>query len=157
MIWHLHILQTDHHHNSSNICYHTIWLQYYVMLLMLCVISQWFINFVMNFVPMNPFHLFHQPLNPFSPLATTSLLFISLNLFYFVCPFPLVLDSAHEIIQPLSFSVWFISLSIIPSKSTHVIKMTRFYSFLCLSNSPLCIYTTSYLSFLYQWTFKLFP
>ena len=62
---------------------------------------------------------------------------VSVILHLFIC----FLDSTCKWnLQCLSFSVWLISLSIIPSRSIHV---ARFHSFLSLSNIPLHIYATS--------------
>lgn len=45
-----------------------------------------------------------------------------------------------EIIQQLSFCVWFISLSVMSPSFTHVVQMAGFLSFLWLNNIPLYIY-----------------
>ena len=46
----------------------------------------------------------------------------------------------------LSFSVWLISLHIIPSRSTHVVVNYKFlFYFFCMSSIPLCIYICVYM------------
>ena len=57
-----------------------------------------------------------------SPLATTCLSSVSMSLFLLLCLSIWFLDShISEIIWCLSFSAWFISLSIILSRSIHVV------------------------------------
>ena len=78
---------------------------------------------------------------PFSLLATISLFSVSMSLllFYLFVYFVLLIAHVCEIIWYLSFSVWFISLSIIPSRSIHVVANGK-TSFLWLSNIPLNMY-----------------
>ena len=45
-----------------------------------------------------------------------------------------------ELIQYLSFSVWLILFSTVPSRSTHVVESGKFLLLLWLSNIPLCTY-----------------
>ena len=59
--------------------------------------------------------------------------------------------------QHLSFSVWSISLSIIPSRFNHVVPKDKISLFLWLSNILSSKYTTPSLSILLWWTLKLFP
>ena len=84
---------------------------------------------------------FHSPNSPTpphpSPLASTNLFYISMSLLCFVmflCSFARIC----EIIQYLCFSVWFISLSVIPSRSIHV--NARFHYFHWLSSILLYVY-----------------
>ena len=65
---------------------------------------------------------------PYSPLATTNLfsyILFSILLFFVVLHIPLI----SEIIWYIFFSVWLISLSIIPSGSSMFSKMARFHYF----------------------------
>ena len=57
----------------------------------------------------------------------------------------------------LSFSVWSISLSIIPSRFNHVVPEDKISLFLWLSNISSCKYTASSLSIHLCWTLKLLP
>ena len=61
-----------------------------------------------------------------------------------------------EIIKYLSFSVWLIPLSIIPSKSIHTVTNSKIFIFLWLSSVSLYIYTTSSLSFICQRALRFF-
>ena len=57
------------------------------------------------------------------------------NLFYFV-----YIPYMSEIMWCLSFSIWFISLSIILLKSIYMVANGKIPSFLWLSSIPLCIF-----------------
>ena len=61
----------------------------------------------------------------------------------------------------LSFSVWLISLSIISSKSIHVVTDGKISFFSWLSNVPLCVCVSMYIEhlypFIYQWELRLLP
>ena len=87
-----------------------------------------------EFVPINFSHLFHS--SPYTPfLAITCLLSVSMNLFLFCYVssfdfFFFYIPCISKIIWYLCFSVWFISLNIIPSRSMHVVtkgKISLFY------------------------------
>ena len=79
---------------------------------------------------------------PPSPLVTTNLISVSVSffLFYFFHWFCSLRFDMNEIIWYLSFSVWLILLSVIPSSFIHVV--TNIMTFLWLSNIPLCMYVT---------------
>ena len=83
-----------------------------------------------------------QPL----PLVTTNLINFSINLLGGVgvfCFGVFYIPHISELIQYLSFSVWLISLSTVPSRSTHVVENGRICSFFfCLNVIPLYIHTT---------------
>ena len=73
------------------------------------------------------------------PLATRNLCFYKLGfllvVFFF---FFFFFQSPHiRVFIALIFSVWLISLSVMPSRSIHVLQMARFHSFLWMCNSPL--------------------
>ena len=78
-------------------------------------------------------------ISPPSPLATVSLLHVSMSLVlfcslvYFVHQFPLI----DEIMWYLSFTDWLISLSIIVFNSIHAVTKGR-TSFFLLCSIPLC-------------------
>ena len=87
---------------------------------------------------------FSLPPLPTSPLATTCLFSASVTLFLFyvcllTCVFFLKIQHISEIIQFLSFSVWLISLSIIPYRSIHVVRNGKISFFLWLSSIPFYI------------------
>ena len=92
---------------------------------------------------LHPVVLYHLRLHPYialySPLVTTSLCSIPVSLLLFVIFTSLLYT---DIIQYLSFSVWLISLSIMPSKFIHII--TKYPPFLWLC-SITCIYTPHHL------------
>lgn len=90
------------------------------------------------------------------PQATTDLFSVSRSSVLFVCVFQI--PDISEIIQCLSFSVWHISLSIIPSRSIHVAD-DKISFFLRLDNIPVCVCecVTFSLSFIHWWTLRLFP
>lgn len=75
-----------------------------------------------------------RPPSPISltpqPLASTSLAFVSINLFFSI-------PHIHEIIQHLSFPVWLISLSIMLSRSIDVATNGRTSFYLMAESFPL--------------------
>ena len=96
------------------------------------------------------------------PLVTTNLFSVSMGfflyLFSFVCLFKIL--RIHDIIVFVFLCL--ISLSIMPSRSTHIVSTGRFPSFLCcwiiFHYIYIYIYTTHLLySFIYWWTCRLFP
>ena len=80
---------------------------------------------------------------------------ISTSLFYF-------LDSTCEWYHTFFVFVWLFSLSIIPSKSIHVVANSNISFFLWLSNIPLCVCVCVYIlhllyTFICWWTLSLLP
>ena len=126
-IWHLHTLWNDHHGKASNcLSSHKIVTILLTILLMLYITSLWLIYFITGSLYL--FHIFCPP--HFSPLWQPPFC----SLYLWVC-FNFVLfcflDSTYTR-DPMefSFSVWLISLNIIPSKSIHVAandKISFFY------------------------------
>ena len=99
--------------------------------------------------PLYPFH--PSPIPTPSPLVTTTLFSVStyLVLFDLVCSFILfVLHIPHmsEIIWYLSFSIWLISLSIIPSRSIYAVANGKISSFLFFFFIYLFIYFILFLA-----------
>ena len=94
-----------------------------------------------KFVPLNLTHLLLSSPHPSSKhlfvLCIYNSFFVLLCLF--ICSV-FYIPHICEIIQYLSFSVWLISLSIISSRSIHVVEVARLHSLLWLSNIPLYIY-----------------
>ena len=90
---------------------------------------------------MNTFSFLLKPSTPYPPPRAVSLLSLSTSLYSFCLLVPFVHQIPHisEIIGYLSFSDWFISLSIMFSRSIHaVIKGKFFFIFLQPSSIPLC-------------------
>ena len=123
-----------------------------------------YISHTVHFIPMT--HLFccwkfvSQPLSPVSPpptspLATTCLFSVTTTLFVMLLQlFCFQIPHISELLQYLSFSVWFISLSMIHSKSIHVVINGKI-SFLWLSNIPVlcvcvCVCTHTYIFFIHS-------
>ena len=86
-------------------------------------------------------HSFFPP-----PQATTNL--FSLWVWFFLLLLSMFFKVPHisEIMQYLSFSLWFISLSKIPSRSSHSVSNGKIAFFLWQHNILLCKYTISSLS-----------
>ena len=89
-----------------------------------------------------PFTHFAQSLL-YSPLATINLFFLVVGLIlHCVCLFLFFffkIPLMREIVWYLSFLVWLVLLSIIPSRSTHIVSDGMILSYLRLCNIPLCI------------------
>ena len=86
---------------------------------------------------------FSPPPHPTSPLETTCLFSVSMTLFLFsyICSFVFVfLDSTYKWNHMVFVFLWLISLSIVHSRSTHIVANGKISCFLWLSNIPLCIY-----------------
>ena len=82
--------------------------------------------------------------SPPSPLVTDSVFFISMSLVIF-CLFVWIVDYVPLvglIIWYLFFTGWFISLSIMLSRSIHAVRRVGAPSFFLLCNIPLCKYTS---------------
>ena len=98
-------------------------------------------------------HLCHSPPQPPSFLVTTNLLSVSLYIcFCFI--YWLLSPHTSEIIQYLSFSVWFISLSIVPLRPIHVVT-NGWISFFLWLRTIIHTHPTSYL-FTHWWPLRLF-
>ena len=110
------------------------------------VVCLWFFFVLGGFFLLNPFTFFIQALKPPPPDSCQSVSCIyesvSILFVYFVHQIPHI----REIIWYLSFSDWLVSLSIILSRSIHVVTKSMISSFLWPSNTPLCKYTTTFLS-----------
>lgn len=100
-------------------CLHTKLFQHYSTFLMLHVTSWGFSFNNQGFAPPDPLHLFNPP--PPSLLATTHLFSASISLFSFCLIFQIL--HITEIISV--FSVRLISLSKMPSRSTHGVTHTH--------------------------------
>ena len=95
----------------------------------------------------------------FSPLITSNFFSVSLCLFYFIFSSLLYILVLHVSVD-LLFSVWFISLSIIPSKSTQVMENGKFSFFLTLSSILFYTHIYTHMShllypFICWWTLRL--
>ena len=106
-----------------------------------------------KFIPFDPFHPLCLPPTPglWQPICSLCLwdwgfcLFLVLFLFLF--------PHVSESIWYLSFSVWLISLSIMPSRSIHVVTNGKISFFLMAE-----LYRSHFLySFIHWWTLRLFP
>ena len=102
---------------------------------MLYTSSQWLIYFITGNLCLliSLTYFTNPPLHP-SPLATTCMFSVSMTLFLFCYVCSLVLFFV--------FSAWLISLSIMPSRSIHVVKNGKTSFSLRFSNIPLCVGTT---------------
>ena len=82
-----------------------------------------------------------------SPLVTTSLLSVSVCFSFaiYICLYYFLIPHTNGIIQYLSFSVPFISLIIVFSRSIHVTSNGRISFFLWLSNGLLCVQTHTHI------------
>ena len=73
---------------------------------------------------LGPWGLTYRCLAPF-PLPIGNHRFVLLSVSLFLCCyihlFVLFLDSTHKQLQNICFSLWFVSLSIIPSRSIHIV------------------------------------
>ena len=97
----------------------------------LYIMSPWHSFYNSKFIPFYPLH----PFGPSShPLATTNC-----SLYLWAC-FVFCISHISEIIQYLSFSVWLMSLTIMPSRLIQAVTNDRIFSFLWLNNTPLCAY-----------------
>ena len=88
---------------------------------MLYYIPMAYLFYDCKFVPLNPLHLLTQSPTLLLSGSHPFLLSKSLCSFYFVCLFCFLGPTYSEIIWYLSFSVWLILLSMIPSRSIHVV------------------------------------
>ena len=105
-----------------------------------------------KFVPLNFPHLFPSFLHPTCCLsvpllcpATIRLFSVSMTLFLFclfLCFFVCFLDSTHKWNYTLFVFLWLISLSVILSKSIHVVKNSKI-SFFLLAYYCVCVCITS--------------
>ena len=117
-----------------------------------------------------PFSTFVSPPSIPSSLVTTTLFFECMYLFdlfiYFVFLFVFYIPYIHEIIEYFSYSIWLISLSIISSRSIHVITNGKmFHLFLWLSSIPyysgwedvcVCLSVSLLYLFIHGWALGLF-
>ena len=126
VIQYFYTFQNGHHDKSS--CHHTKILQNYWLYSPHCIFHNWLIYFVTeSLYLLGSLTYFSPPLTPF-PLATTCFFSVSITLFLFgyvflIFLFVLFFKIPHisEIMHYLCFSVWLISLYIIPSRSIHVV------------------------------------
>lgn len=91
------------------------------------------------------------------PVCCMYLLIFCVVLLCLFISFVFEIPSVSEILWCLSFSAWLIPLSIISSRTIHVLQMAKFHSYLWLSNAPLyvfmyvCCFSHVWL-FVTQWT-----
>ena len=114
-----------------------------------CTLHPWFIHFTgaSMYLP-TPFPHFAHSQHP-TPHKHHS--FLWMHEFGEFCSFVFYIPYVSETIWYLSFSVWLISLSIIPSKSIHAANGTISFFFSLMAESySLYIYTPSFLS-VYLW------
>ena len=101
-----------------------------------------------KFVPLNRPHPFLS--SPHPSLATTCLFSVSITLFLFCYVYSFVLffwiPHISEIIQYLSFSVWLFSLSMITSRSIHVVANGKWQDFILFYSQVIfhCVYVYIY-------------
>ena len=93
-----------------------------------------------TFVSLNPLRLFAPPAPPPSPLLAISSFSVSVSVFLFrFYLFVLVLGSTYMWNNTLFGFLWLISLSIIPSRSMHVVAKGKISFFLWLSHIHVCM------------------
>ena len=111
--------------NNFQIC-NTILL---IIATMVFITSPWLLYFITrSLYLLTPFtHFTHLPLP--TSLETTILLSVWIGFWWSFCLFAFKIPHIHEIIQYLSFSVWIVSLSIIPSGPFILPQMVRFHPF----------------------------
>ena len=125
-LWNDHHDKLGYHLSPYNVI--TIFLTYSLH----CTIHPCDLFYSWKFVPLNPLHLFHPSLHPL-PSGNHQFLLciyesISVLLCLFIC-FVFEILHVNEIVWYLSFSVWLISLGVIPSRSIRVDrKSTRLNS-----------------------------
>ena len=103
----------------------SLWLTYYVT-------GGWYLLIAYTY--------FALPPSLSSLLATTCLFSEPMSLFLFLfCLFVLFFDSTCKWDHVAFLFLWLISLSIISSRFIHVFTNGKIFSFLWLSNSPLCV------------------
>ena len=119
-------------------------------ILVICSLCNW------KPVPPTLLHPFCSFLHPL-PLWQPSVFFsVFMGLFLLSCLFYFLDATYNEIIWHLYISVWIISLSIIPSRSMHVVANGKIHSFLWLIFH--CIYIPlSLYPFNSWWTFGFLP
>ena len=121
VIWYLCTLQNDHHNKSS---YHLSPHRHIALSLTVPYYSPTTRLFCISNLP----HLFHSsPL--WQPPVCSMYLWVCFCFVMFVC-FVSQISQVSEVIWYLSFSVWLISLSIIPARFIHVVtngKISFFY------------------------------
>ena len=105
-------------------------------------------HYAVHYIPMSYFitgrlclltaftHHTHSP-----PMATTNLFFVSMSLGFCCCCYLFILKILHitEVVWYLSFSVWLLSLSIIPSRPIDVVTNGRI-SFLFMAEKCSILY-----------------
>ena len=125
-------------------CHHTALLKLSLTVSpILCLLFLWLIHSITGslYLPLFFTHFVH-PLTPF-PLATINLFSTFMGLILiFICLFScfVFLDFTYEQNHMVFILIWLIPLSIIPSKSVHIVtngKISRSHPFLWLSNIPL--------------------
>ena len=143
----LYILWNGHHNSNYHLSPYNIIKILLTIIPMLYITSLWLMYFIIgSLYLLLPFTYFVCPHSPsLWQLPVCSLyLWVCFCFVLFVLFFKIPQKS--EIIWYLSFSVWLISLSIIPFRSIVFLQMVRFHSFFCLSNILFYTYTTSSLS-----------
>ena len=92
----------------------------------------------------DPLYSFCPPSTPFLSGDYQSVLcffvFFFCFIYLFIYLFIFNIPHGSEIIWYLSFSIWLISLSVIPSNSFNIIANGKISSFLWPSSIPLCVY-----------------
>ena len=130
MIWHLHTLRNDCQDKSSNhLSPYQIIKMLLTIFLMLHITSLWHIYHISGVCTLNLLHLFCllTPLHSGNVLLVLLYLWDCVHFVLFVCFFKI--PHISEILSHLSFSVWFILLSIIPSRSNHVVQRGKILPF----------------------------
>ena len=143
---------------------------------MLCITTLGHIYFITRYLYLWP--PFIQFTLPLQPLTTTnlfsvsmSLIFVCLHVYCFFCFYFFCLDSTCKGYNMVySFSIWLISLSIMPSRCIHVITEGKisFVFLKWLNHIPLyvCMYAYTHTHihtqhflypFVHWWTFRLLP
>ena len=114
---------------------------------MLCISSSWLTHFIIRSLYFLTFIYLAQPLTPhlWQPPLLSLHLWANLSWWRGCCFVFFFLEILHisKIMQYLSFSVWLISVSVMPSGSIHVIACGKMLFFFTAENILLYIYTTS--------------
>ena len=143
MNWHLYTLWNDHHNKSSN---HTVITILLTTFFMLYITLPWFIHFIPGssylWVPFTYFSIPHPPI-----LAITHLFSVYVSLILF-CFFLFFSDFMYKWDHRVFIFLWVISLSIIPSRSNHVVANAKISFLMAEKYSIACTYTTFTLSVL---------
>ena len=143
MIWHLYTLWNDHHNKSIN---HTVITILLTTFLMLYITPPWLIHFIPGssylWIPFNYFSIPH-PIHPGNyPFVLCMWVWFCFVFSFFFS------DFTYEWDHRVFIFLWVISLSIIPSRSNHVVANAKIAFLMAENYSIACTDTTFTLSIL---------